>query len=50
MIYSVFLWRKGFRTDDRVTYFLLLVGFALHTAAMIMRATPRRLIPGAMHT
>jgi len=37
MIYSVFLWRKGFRTADRVNYFVLLVGFTLHTVAMIMR-------------
>lgn len=37
MIYSVFLWRKGFRTDDRVNYILLLTGFALHTLAMILR-------------
>jgi len=35
--YSVFLWRKGFRTDDRVNYFLLLVAFALHTSAMVKR-------------
>ncbi len=26
-IYSVFLWRKGFRTHDRVNYGLLLAGF-----------------------
>jgi len=36
-IYSVFLWRKGFRRDDRVNYVLLLAAFALHTAAMFMR-------------
>ena len=35
--YSVFLWRKGFRTDDRVNYFLLLAAAALHTAAMFQR-------------
>ncbi|HEU6449127.1 MAG TPA: cytochrome c biogenesis protein CcsA [Verrucomicrobiae bacterium] len=35
--YSVFLWRKGFRKDDRANYFLLLVAFALHTTAMILR-------------
>lgn len=29
--YSVFLWRKEFRTDDHVNYFLLLAAFALHT-------------------
>jgi HemX protein len=37
MIYSVFLWRKGFRRDSHVTYFLLLLGFGLHTAAMALR-------------
>jgi ABC-type uncharacterized transport system permease subunit len=35
--YSVFLWRKGFRTDDRANYFLLLAAFALHTFAMFLR-------------
>jgi ABC-type uncharacterized transport system permease subunit len=35
--YSVFLWRKGFRTDDRVNYLLLLAAFVLHTGAMIKR-------------
>jgi len=37
MIYSVFLWRKGFRKDNRVNYFLLLAGAALHTVAMFKR-------------
>jgi ABC-type transport system involved in cytochrome c biogenesis permease subunit len=37
MIYSVFLWRQGFRQDNRVNYLLLLAAFALHTAAMLMR-------------
>jgi len=37
MIYSVFLWRKGFRKDDHVNYFLLLAAFALHTVAMFKR-------------
>src|SRR5438552_14991622 len=37
MIYSVFLWRKGFRQDNRVNYLLLLGAFALHTTAMIQR-------------
>ena len=35
--YSVFLWRKGFRKDDRVNYLLLLAAAALHTAAMVKR-------------
>lgn len=37
MIYSVFLWRKGFRQDDRVNYLLLFAAFALHTFAMVLR-------------
>ena len=36
-VYSVFLWRKGFRKDDHVNYFLLLAAFALHTVAMVKR-------------
>src|SRR5436190_16370930 len=37
MIYSVFLWRKGFRQDNRVNYLLLLAGCCFHTTAMIKR-------------
>ena len=36
-LYAVFLWRKNFRRDDHVNYFLLLAGFALHTVAMFKR-------------
>jgi HemX protein len=36
-IYSVFLWRKGFRRDDHVNFLLLLFGFGLHTTAMFLR-------------
>ena len=36
-LYSVFLWRKGFRQDDRVNYLLLLTGFVFHTVAMAKR-------------
>ena len=36
-VYSVFLWRKGFRKDDHVNYFLLLIACVLHTVAMIKR-------------
>lgn len=37
MVYSVFLWRKGFRRDDRVNYLLLFAAFGLHTFAMVLR-------------
>jgi ABC-type transport system involved in cytochrome c biogenesis permease subunit len=37
MVYSVFLWRKGFRQDNRANYFLLLLAFALHTTSMALR-------------
>lgn len=37
MLYSIFLWRRGFRKDNRVNYLLLLTGFGLHTGAMLLR-------------
>lgn len=36
-VYAVFLWRHGFRQDNRVLYILLLAGAGLHTLAMIKR-------------
>jgi ABC-type uncharacterized transport system permease subunit len=36
-VYSVFLWRREFRKDDRINYLLLLAAFGLHTAAMVQR-------------
>lgn len=36
-VYSVFLWRKGFRRDDWMNYILLAAGVALHTLAMTKR-------------
>jgi ABC-type uncharacterized transport system permease subunit len=36
-VYSVFLWRKGFRRDDWANYLLLAAGVSLHTLAMIKR-------------
>lgn len=36
-LYAVFLWRRGFRQDNRVIYLLLLAGTGLHTLAMIKR-------------
>ena len=35
--YSIFLWRKGFRRDDIVNYFLLLLAFGCHTVAIFKR-------------
>lgn len=37
MLYSIFLWRRGFRKDNRVNYLLLLAGFGVHTGAMLLR-------------
>ena len=37
VLYSVFLWRKGFRQDNLVNYLVLLLAAVLHTAAMILR-------------
>jgi ABC-type transport system involved in cytochrome c biogenesis permease subunit len=36
-MYSVFLWRKGFREDNRVNYVLMFVAGVLNTAAMFKR-------------
>ncbi len=36
-VYSVFLWRKGFRRDEWANYFLLAAGVALHTLALFKR-------------
>ncbi len=36
-VYSIFLWRKGFRHHDHVNYFLLLAGILFHTGAMLLR-------------
>lgn len=36
-VYSVLLWRRGFREDNRVLYGLLAGGAALHVAAMFQR-------------
>jgi ABC-type transport system involved in cytochrome c biogenesis permease subunit len=36
-LYSVFLWRGGFREDNRVNYCLLLAGFCLNVMAMLVR-------------
>jgi len=44
-LYSVFLWRKGFRRDDWANYFLLATGVALHTGAMLQRGLTLRSCP-----
>src|SRR5947207_3807719 len=36
-VYSVFLWRKGFRQHDRVNYGLLFLAALFHTSAMFKR-------------
>ena len=36
-IYSVFVWRRGFRQDNRFNYILMLGAFLLHTTSMIKR-------------
>lgn len=45
MLYSVFLWRKGFRQDNRVNYILLALAFGLHTTAMVLRGFSLRHCP-----
>lgn len=37
MVYSIFLWRRGFREHNRVNYLLFLAAFGLHTIAMVRR-------------
>lgn len=36
-VYSVFLWRKGFRQDDRICYGVVAFGFVFHTIALVQR-------------
>lgn len=36
-VHAVFLWRKGFRRDDHVSYALLAGAFVFHTLAMLKR-------------
>ena len=37
MLHSIFVWQKGFRHHDRITWGLLLAGFVLHSRAMFLR-------------
>ncbi len=36
-IYSFFLWRRGFRRDEWISYLMLLVAFGFHATAMLKR-------------
>lgn len=36
-VYSVFLWRKGFRQHNHINYSLLFFAFSFHTLAMVKR-------------
>ena len=45
MLYSFFLWRKGFRRDDWVVYSLLGSGLVFHTIAMAQRGFSLRQCP-----
>ena len=36
-MYSVFLWRKGFRKDNHINYLIILVGCAFHTISLMER-------------
>jgi ABC-type uncharacterized transport system permease subunit len=36
-VHFLFLWRKGFRQDDRLNYTMLAIAFACHTVAMVKR-------------
>jgi ABC-type uncharacterized transport system permease subunit len=36
-VHAIFLWRQGFRRHDFTNYVLLLLGFVLHTTAMLRR-------------
>lgn len=36
-LYSIFLWRGGFRRDNYIIYAVMLLGFGLHTWSMVQR-------------
>ena len=36
-VHAIFLWRKGFREDNRISYCILAAGFGSHTLAMVGR-------------
>lgn len=37
LVYSVFLWRKGFRKDNHINYFIILSGCIFHTISLMQR-------------
>jgi len=37
MLHSIFLWRKGFRTADKISYSIIAISFVAHTTAMVSR-------------
>jgi len=37
MLHSIFLWRKGFRTADKISYAIIALSFMAHTTAMGVR-------------
>lgn len=44
-IYSIFLWRRGFRRHDWTNYLVLVLGFAFHTTALLLRGMSLRHCP-----
>lgn len=36
-VYALFLWRRGFRLDNRITYLLLFASWMFHTFSMVQR-------------
>jgi hypothetical protein len=44
-LYSVFLWRRGFRRDEWVNYFLLATGVAFHTLSITRRGMTLEVCP-----
>lgn len=38
LLYSIFLWRKGFQKDDKINASLVIAGFCFHSSALFMRA------------
>ncbi len=38
LLYSIFLWRKGFTKDDKVILGMICLGFSFHSAALVIRA------------